>query len=206
MFRGDGTAYSDSVNNTGTGFACSYRYLNTKFSNYFAAINHEQWADGATCGRCVKARCVDSRCKVQNEDVLVQVVDLCPECKKGDVDFSFGAYKDITGMWPHRLTIEWEWASCAPEIEGNIRFDPKDGINKFWQAFYLSNTRYPIKQVKLNGQVLSRSPFNFYINGGMMPDGESTLELTADSGAIITAKVKDLTQKQDLGVQFPMGM
>lgn len=38
-------------------------------------------------------RCVDSRCSVQNKDVVVQIVDKCPECKHGDLDFSFPAYK-----------------------------------------------------------------------------------------------------------------
>ena len=119
-FHGDGTAYSDSVDN-GKGFACSMRELAPTFKTNFAAINIKQWDDGKACGRCVKARCVDDRCKIKNQDVLVQIVDQCPECKEGDVDFSFGAYKSVTGMWPHRLQIEWEWASCAPEIEGNLK-------------------------------------------------------------------------------------
>ena len=41
-FSGDGTAFSDAVNNTGAAFACSFRYVNDKFSRHFAAINQEQ--------------------------------------------------------------------------------------------------------------------------------------------------------------------
>lgn len=201
-FHGDGTAYSDSVD-TGKGFACSMRELASPFKANFAAINHAQWEEGKACGRCIKARCVDDRCPVKNKDVLVQVVDLCPECKEGDVDFSFGAYRDITGMWPHRLNIEWEWASCAPEIEGTMKFYPKDGINPFWQAFYLANARYPIRSVKMDGQELERSPFQFFTRHGAMPEGGATLEITADSGAVVKANLKSFWDVQDLQVQFP---
>jgi hypothetical protein len=76
VFAGDGTAFSDSVNNTGAGFACSYRYLNDRQSRFFAAINQAQWEEGRTCGRCARARCVDERCPVRNEDVVVSIVDL----------------------------------------------------------------------------------------------------------------------------------
>jgi len=191
-FKGDGTAYSDAVNGTGKAFACSFRSLNPTFSRYFAAINIHQWEEGAACGRCALARCVDDRCKVKNEDVLVQIVDQCPACKKGDLDFSFPAYGEVTGLWPHRLAIEWRWASCAPEINGTMKFSPKDGINDHWQAFYLSNARYPIKEVKLEGKALDRSQFQFFTHSGPLP-ANATLMITADSGATVKAVVKSFT-------------
>jgi expansin (peptidoglycan-binding protein) len=172
---------------------------------------------------------------VQNEALLVQVVDLCPECKPGDVDFSFPAYREITGtrtlrrpwavplpdrrpplspprplrcsagLWPHRLRIDWEWASCAPEISGTIALAPKDGATPFWQAFYLANFRYPIKSAQLNGATLTRSPYQFFIHAAMQPPPGSVLELTADNGMKVSATLADITQAQDLGVQFPVG-
>ena len=45
----------------------------------------------------------------------------------GDVDFSIPAYRDITGMWPHRLAIQWEWSDCSAKVEGPIRMAPKVG-------------------------------------------------------------------------------
>lgn len=203
-FKGDGTAFSDAVNGSGAAFACSFHTLNPKFSSYFAAINAAQWEDGAACGRCALARCVDERCPVRGEDVLVSIVDLCPECSDGDLDFSFPAYRSVTGSWPHRLAIEWRWASCASEIDGTLRFHPKDGIDDHWQAFYLSNSRYPIREVRLDGVALQRSPYQFFMHSGPMPEG-ATLEVTADSGAVVTAVVKSLTEEADLGVQFPAG-
>lgn len=51
LHEGDGTAFSERVNNTGTQFACSMRYLNDWASVHFAAVNLEQWEGGSACGR-----------------------------------------------------------------------------------------------------------------------------------------------------------
>ena len=47
--------------------------------------------------------------------------------RTGDVDFSIPVYREITGMWPHRLAIQWEWSDCSPQIEGDIIVTPKVG-------------------------------------------------------------------------------
>lgn len=54
---------------------------------------------------------------------------LQPRCARraGDVDFSIPVYREITGMWPHRLRVQWEWSDCSPMIEGNILLTPKVG-------------------------------------------------------------------------------
>ena len=45
------------------------------------------------------------------------------------------------GMWPHRLQVQWRWASCAPFIQGTIRSWPKEGSNPYWQALFFANHR-----------------------------------------------------------------
>ena len=72
-FTGDGTAYSETVND-GTGFACSYRFLNPWARSYFAAMNAAQWDDGMSCGKCVKVRCTDSKC-TKHDPVTLYIVD-----------------------------------------------------------------------------------------------------------------------------------
>lgn len=203
-FTGDGTAFSGPLNGSAAQFACAYHYVNPQFSRMFAAMNIKQWEGGAVCGRCIKAKCVDPKCETKDKEVVVQILDLCPECKYGDVDFSYPAYSSVTGCWPDRLKVEWEWTSCAPDISGTIKYSPKPGSNYFWQAFFLSNSRYPLKSVKLNGQQLSRSEFNFYVHGGQRPSGSVVLELIADSGDALNATINDMTKAQDLGVQFPL--
>ncbi|KDD73685.1 hypothetical protein H632_c1928p0, partial [Helicosporidium sp. ATCC 50920] len=203
VFTGDGTAYSEAVSNQGgIGFACSYRYLNDYFKVNFAAINQPMWNDGANCGRCLVATCVDPQCR-NGQTVLVQVVDLCPECKYGDVDFSIPTYNRMTGLWPNRLKIQWSWNDdCANMITGTIQFSPKDGVNDHWQAFYLSNAKFPIASVALNGVPLQRSPYQFYINPASPPSGPATLTITATNGQVATATLNNIFQAQDLGVNF----
>lgn len=48
-----------------------------------------------------------------------------PPATAGDVDFSIPVYREITGMWPHRLRVQWEWADCSPMVDGNILLTPK---------------------------------------------------------------------------------
>ena len=136
-------------------------------------------------------------------EILAQVVDLCPECKEGDVDLSIPAYKAVTGRWPHRLAFEWEWASCAGAVEGPITFAPKGAErNAFWQAFYLANEKFPIKKVFLNGVALERSQFNFWIHPTAAPPPGATLELEADNGARLKAALADIWAPQSLGGNF----
>lgn len=77
-FSGDGTAYSDTVSD-GTGFACSYRFLNPWARSNFAAMNAAQWDDGQSCGKCVSVRCTDSRC-TKHDPVTVYIVDKVSCC------------------------------------------------------------------------------------------------------------------------------
>lgn len=43
---------------------------------------------------------------------------------------------------------------------------PQDGINAQWQAWYLSNARYPLKSATLNGTPLHREQFGVSVSGG----------------------------------------
>ncbi|KAL6768713.1 hypothetical protein ACKKBF_B15890 [Auxenochlorella protothecoides x Auxenochlorella symbiontica] len=202
-FHGDGTAFSDAVNNTGAAFACSFRYLNNWASQYFVAMNEEQWNDGLVCGSCVRARCVDPKCPVQNVDIVAMVVDRCPECSYGDLDFSYPAYSAVTGSWPNRLKVSWEKVDCSAFIDGTIRMWPKDGVNPFWQAFYFANSKYQIQNVTLNGVPLTRQTFGFWIHPGTAPTGPSSLVFTAVNGATVNATLNSVWDAQDLDVQFP---
>ena len=185
-----------------SGFACSYRYLNEWNRKYFVAINSKQWDNGMSCGKCLTARCVDPMCTV-NTPLTLFVADLCPECSHGDVDFSIPAYEELTGIWPHRLQIKWNWTDCpADKMSGTIRLDPKDGINAFWSAFYVSNSRLPLSRVTLDGKELERQQFNFWINSAPLGAAPHKLELEAQNGDKLTTTVDDMLKSQDLGIQF----
>eukprot|EP00889_Picochlorum_renovo_P006761 jgi/Picre1/33791/NNA_001270.t1 len=114
-FKGDGTAYSHSVNNA-TGFACSMREIPPKAKRNFVAINSAQWNNGTDCGKCVEVWCEDSFCVNRYTPVKLMIMDLCPECSKGDLDLSIPAYEEVTGRWPHRLKFAWRYIDCSEEF------------------------------------------------------------------------------------------
>jgi expansin (peptidoglycan-binding protein) len=108
------------------------------------------------------------------------IVDLCPECrlKHGDVDFSIPVYRDITGLWPHRMKVEWEWTDCAAFISGTISIHLKDGSNPYWQAFYFSNMRcvQPWVGISFGGLM-----FGGYMLWDGLPKGNCSCEAAAAS-------------------------
>ncbi|KAL4451678.1 hypothetical protein ABPG75_007340 [Micractinium tetrahymenae] len=201
VFSGDGTAYSEAVDGTGANFACSYRYLNPYFSTNFVAINKAMWDNGNACGKCITAWCVDDRCPVKGKKVTAQVVDLCPECKEGDVDFSIPMYRDVTGSWPNRLSVSWQWTDCSDMVQGDIMITPKDGINPQWQAFYFANAKYPLQAVRLNGQDLQRSEFQFWVHAAPLST-PATFEFQAVNGATVSATVNDPLGKNVTGIKL----
>jgi expansin (peptidoglycan-binding protein) len=79
--------------------------------------------------------------------------------------------------------------------------DPKDGINPYFTAFYVSNTKVPLVSMSINGQEYARQEFNFY-TGGAVGDGPYTIKLVGENGEELVTKVDDLFKTIDLGVQF----
>jgi len=206
QFKGDGTAYSERVQNA-SHFACSYRKLPSKAKTNFVAINLPQWEKGQACGKCVNVWCTDPFCTTQFEPVKLMIVDQCPECKKGDLDLSIPAYEEVTGRWPHRLKVEWEWSDCGMwfEDDDEIRMDIKDGSNFWWRAFFFSNNRYPIRNVSINGRFLERQQFNFWTEWGDLGEGPYKITLTSSTGETIETTVDDVLKKaQNIGTQFSM--
>jgi len=167
----------------------------------FVAINAPQWSDGQVCGKCVSVKCIDPKCPTQGVAVRAQAVDKCPECKFGDIDMSYPLYKAVTGSWPNRLHVSWSWTDCGDLINGTIQLDPKDGTNPYFTAFYLSNSRYPIANVTIDGTPYQRQTFGFW-TGGSLPPAPYTIAMTADNGQVVTVTVAELLKSQDLGVQF----
>ena len=204
QFQGDGTASYEEVED-GSNFACSYRALPDKAKTNFVAINLPQWDEGRACGKCVNVWCTDPFCTTQFEPVKLMVVDLCPECKEGDLDLSIPAYEEVTGRWPHRLRVEWDWTDCGEWFEDDIRMDLKDGSNAWWRAFYFSNSRYPLSSVSINGRSLERQEFNFWTDRGYLETGPYKIVLTSLAGETIETTVDDILETtQNIGAQFPL--
>ena len=83
-----------------------------------------------------------------------------------------------------------------------MQFTPKNGINKWWQAFYFSNSRFRIASVKLNGVQLDFTKNNFWIHDDKVPSSPLIFELFTYGGNSVTFEADSLFEEQDTGVQF----
>jgi expansin (peptidoglycan-binding protein) len=115
---------------------------------------------------------------------------------------SIPAYKAVTGLWPDRLKIEWEWTDCGSDMTGNIHWDPKDGSNAQWQACYVSNPAQSLAAVKLDGVELQRQTFNFWVHSSSLGSAPYNLSFISQNGDTLTTSVSSVLKSQDLGVNF----
>ncbi|HND12053.1 MAG TPA: expansin EXLX1 family cellulose-binding protein [Pseudomonadota bacterium] len=168
---GDGTYYGA----TGAG-ACSY---DPSPSNLMvAAMNAPQWAASAVCGTCVDVT-------GPKGTVTVRIVDLCPECKSGDLDLSEQAFTMIADKSAGRVKISWTPVACA--VSGPLGIHFKEGSNAWWMAVQVRNSRLPIKDIELqqsgNWVKLQPQTFNYYVADTPDPGpGPYTFRITAQSG------------------------
>ena len=170
IYSGDATVYTDEVS-TSSGFsvfACGFLNAPAKARKLFAAINEAQYDSSNNCGRCARVTCVDNRC-INQLPVTVMIVDKCPECKEGDLDFSTPAWEEITGHPPDRLRIEWEFTSCDRLIDvapPYLSIDP--GANLWWVSVQISNHRLGVQSLRVkssgaNWKITHRSDNNFFV-------------------------------------------
>lgn len=127
-----------------TGFnACQFdaNRLSKQWNIYYAAINEADWnkygGRSGVCGRCLKVRGVKGETTKGHKikDVIVKVVDLCPEwaCPKKEghnIDFSTTALEDITGYHWDKKLIDWEFAPCDEDKGKNDKWSTKGNKNK----------------------------------------------------------------------------
>lgn len=177
-YEGLGTVYINGpVNSTDTkDMTCSFQYINTYFANHFVALNDQQWNTARNCGRCLSVSCIDPTCTT-NSTELVMVVDNYPKGEQGDLDFVNSSFKTITGKSWDMKKISWKWASCASKVSGPIQLHPKDDSSRYWSAFYISNYKYRVAKVTLNGVALEQTTYNYWFTNTPMTKGPYTMVL-----------------------------
>ncbi len=185
-FTGDGTAYT--LGSIGSG-NCNFMYSGfTQASTNYAALNNEQWQELSHCGRCAAVKCIDSRCSNQ-ESVIVQILDRCPECKYGDLDLSPSVFKTITGSDPSRYKIQWDFVPCP--ITGNIKYCFHKGANNYWLAVQPTNFATGIHKMKINGieTTMMQQAYYYILNNGWVDTTQVSIELIDINGYVISEKI-----------------
>jgi expansin (peptidoglycan-binding protein) len=165
-YQGEGTYYDGD----GSG-NCSYP---AGGSTMYAALNEYEYQDGFNCGAYIEATGPEGT-------VTVKIVDRCPECQPGDVDFSPQAFDAIANPVAGRVPISWHLVS-APQGIGNLQFVVKDGSNPWWIGFQVRNHANIVAsmEAQVNGSwvALQRQQYNYFLAPNGLGNGPFTLRVT----------------------------
>lgn len=171
---GEGTYY-DGV--AGGSFGnCS---LNVASGDYMhCAINTVDYNNALPCGAYIRVYGAKG-------SVDLQVVDRCPECKKGDIDMTREAFAQIDDVVKGRVPITWEFIPNPNPVDIKIRF--KEGSSKYWTAIQLFDIKYAVEKLEYRSdgrwKTINRKMYNFFVaeNGITSP---MRLRATSVNGSV----------------------
>jgi expansin (peptidoglycan-binding protein) len=175
LHTGDGTYYTFA---DGTG-ACMY----DKTSDFhIAALNASDWAGSAWCGACADVT------GPNGNQVRVRIVDECPDCAKGQLDFHPDAFAVLAPKEQGRIAITWSFVAC--DAQGPVSYKFKDGSNPWWTALQVRNSRFPITKLETSKDGTSfveaqRQDYNYFLNGAGFGQGSTQVRITAANGATL---------------------
>jgi len=175
VFTGDGTYYD--ANGSG---ACSFD-VSTAKPLLVGAMNAPDYANSGVCGAC--AHLVGP-----NGEVTVQIVDLCPECKSGDIDLSPDAFEALAPLPEGRIAISWQFVPCG--VTGPIVYHFKEGSNQWWTAVQIRNHENAIATFEWRSDdgvwhEVARVDDNYFVEASGMGPGPFTVRVTDVYGNVI---------------------
>ncbi len=181
---GEGTYYAP-IDGTNSGNCSIYV---EKGDLMYCALNTIDYNDAAPCGAYIKVTGVKG-------SVVLQVVDSCPECLKGDVDMTEEAFSMIDEVINGRVPITWEFVDKPNDKTVKLEF--KEGSSQYWTAikvFDIKNALQSLEYLNANGNwvAMERKSYNFFIE----PDGvmsPMTLRATSVKNEVIIMENISLT-------------
>jgi expansin len=124
-----------------------------------AAMNHADYDASNACGAYVEATGPKGK-------VTVKIVDQCPECKVGDIDFSAEAFAKIADPVAGRVKITWRLLS--PTLSGPVAYRYKEGSSQWWCGIQVRNHRNPVLSLEalVNGswKTVPRQDYNYFVS------------------------------------------
>jgi expansin (peptidoglycan-binding protein) len=144
------------------------------------AMNHADYAGSAACGMC--AHVVGAK-----GELVIRIVDQCPECPAGNIDFSPSAFAKLDDIAKGRIPIVWTYVPCA--VSGPIVYHFKDGSNPWWTAVQIRNHRYGIAKLEYQDAgawvEVPRLDYNYFVADGGMGEGPYSFRVTDVNGAVL---------------------
>lgn len=181
-FTGEGTYYAA----TGNG-SCSFGPSSDK-PLLVGAMNAPDYDNSNVCGACAHV-------KGPKGEVTVRIVDLCPECKHGDIDLSPEAFEQLAPLVDGRIAISWQFVPC--NVTSPIVYHFKEGSNQWWSAVQIRNHRHAIAKFEWKSadgvwHDVPRVDYNYFIDDKGMGPGPYTFRVTDVEGGVV----------EDTGIPF----
>jgi expansin (peptidoglycan-binding protein) len=191
LHTGDGTFYTFA---DGSG-ACLY---DKTTDVHIAALNESDWANSAWCGACADVT------GPSGAKVRVQIVDECPDCAPGQLDFHPDAFAVLAPKEQGRVAITWNFVAC--DAQGPVKYKFKDGSNPFWTAVQVRNSRFPIAKLESSkdGAAWSeagRQGYNYFLNGGGFGSGGTQVRITGVTGATLVDLLPEVQAELEVSGQ-----
>lgn len=202
-YTGEGTQYGGVAGSNGGN--CGIYVAEDDFLH--CAMNHTQYDSSYACGACV-------RVFGPLGEITVKVVDRCPECKHGDIDFSTQAFIQIAKLEDGRVPIKWQFVPC--EEEENIKVKFEEGTSQFYFKAIFYDIRYRINQVEYQRSDgtwhnIHREMYNYYVENAGIDEDKSKIGpyvfrlISSEGDTIVTEPVTYKAGTEiDLGIQFPL--
>lgn len=153
MFNGEGTFYGFSTGGN-CGMGSKWDLPKMYHSMLPVAINHEQYANSASCGACLEV--IGHGNGIGTTPITgkfyAYVHDHCYECKKGDLDLSSTG----DGRW----NISFKFIPC-PQNSPELLFE---GSNDYYKKIQIRGLRYPAWGMHISGKRGARSQDNFFVS------------------------------------------
>jgi len=182
----------------------------------YAALNNEQYNEDLGCGLCAVVVSTSNPYKA----IRIRVIDQCPECEHGSLDFSDIAFKALSNKSPDRIKITWALIPCDVDVnefpalvpkDAELKFQFKTGSTEFWGEVEVYNSLYPVVKVDFlqNGEYVSlyRRAYNYWaLQSGGFGSGPYTFRVTLADNTIIEAKnVEMVIPSSDEGDEYSSG-
>ncbi len=139
-----------------------------------AAMNEADYENSGACGACAR---VDGPAG----SILVRIVDRCPECAPGDLDFSREAFAMIAAIEAGRVDIGWRYVECP--VDGPMSFRFKEGSNPTWTAIQVRHHRQRIAGLEARAPggawgPVAREQYNYFVAPEGLGEGPYDLRVT----------------------------
>ncbi|CAG8703490.1 1654_t:CDS:2, partial [Ambispora leptoticha] len=127
-YKGDGTWYKMTANVQIAGQVSCNSKLYNHYDDYIVALNKPDYLKYApekhnnsappslACGKKVRIYHMNDE-KSPTKSVDATIVDLCPECKSGDLDLYPVVFNKLSNQSTGRISISWEFLDGEPQAK-----------------------------------------------------------------------------------------